>query len=124
MNLLKMNNEEWIPLNGCNECINSEFCDELGSCAGLYILHNIDPKVNKRKLVNKIRHIHGFWEISKQIDDMGQKTKSISTSVPPVRLTTFEKLCIKAINTRQSHSDEYQEHLDKLSTDWNLGKGY
>ncbi len=111
--------QEWVVLSGCNACINSHLCKELGNCV-LLSLNNRYP-VNdkkKRRMVQRMRHWSGtsaqyketfmswlndvpeLWPEPEVVprawpdDEEGKYKKTKST----VRLTKIEQMFIDAIN--------------------------
>ena len=108
--------EEWKSLNGCNACINSEVCAELGNC----VLLSIDAKFpdynkEKRKIIQRIRSIPNanrkiyVQDILRQEklkeEPMLEFEPEYRTWEGTVRLTRLEQMFIDSLNKRRNYDN-------------------
>lgn len=77
---------EWISLNGCNSCINSNVCNELGNCVLLSVdsLYPVNNK-KKRRVIQRIR------------TSPPGHSRELYIKPTPVRLRVFERMAIQEL---------------------------
>lgn len=105
------NNEPWVSLNGCNACINSVFCKELGNCAVLAIdaRHPVYNK-SKMKIVDKVRTIATGPDTKRMVDDLlGRGIPTMSDIMKSHTLEELEEMWEKGFD------DDFKSSFNKLT---------
>ena len=103
--------EPWVVLSGCNACINSTVCAELGNCV-LLTLDTRFPLNNKskKKMIQRLRNNSMsvdtrrlYLSYLKEEMKLGIQKKAwedeyVQTWNNSIKLTVIEKMCIEQLN--------------------------
>ncbi len=96
--------EEWKSLNGCNACINTKLCDNVGNCVLLTIdKHFPDNVKKKRRLISRLRTYQNDHQLT-YLKEMICENKGVGVEVedvPTIRLTLIEKMFIESLNKKR-----------------------
>ena len=131
-----MENDGWVSLNGCNACINSSICKDLGNCVLLTVDEHfpVNDK-RKRKAIQRLRGMPHMtrekideivWDVldSFKVKVTGQdnrpkdpEEKTYRTWNGPVRLTVIEKMCINSLKRYHEQKEEEERHTHHCGSD-------
>lgn len=91
-----MSNEGWVSLNGCNTCINTNFCKPLGNCAILSLDAKYPNNKRKRRLIQRIRTMEG-GSVEYFVSQLTYKNFE-EADTQNITLTKLEKMFIEELN--------------------------
>lgn len=115
------NDEGWIVLSGCNQCINSHLCKEVGNCVLLSVDSKLEKNTKKKRLLiqrlrnnsmsKDTRRLYVSWISDNSIlapiqqeawnKEYGQQQVKESG----IRLTTLERMFIDNLNNRTKYDE-------------------